>query len=131
MEAGAASEAGEIEKDERHKQEVVDAGGIFFPLVVETLGLWSPNSLRVLASIASKASSLSGIPRSQTISNLQQQLSVHLLTFNVRMVHVRIEMDGGGGMLRAGTCQLLFLNVCLIFACLSRSFLFFVFRCFV
>ena len=82
MEAGAASEAGEIERDERHKQEVVDAGGIFFPLVVETLGLWSPNSLKVLTSIASKASSLSGIPRSQAISNLLQQLSVHLWTFN-------------------------------------------------
>ena len=94
VEAGAAKEAGEIEKDERHEQEVVDAGGIFFPLVVETLALWSPNSLKVLTSIASKASSLSGIPCHQAISNLLQQLLVHLWTFNARMVHARIEMEG-------------------------------------
>ena len=31
VEVGAASEPGEIEKDEWHEQEVVDAGGIFFP----------------------------------------------------------------------------------------------------
>ena len=116
MEAGAASEAGEIKKDE---QEVIEAGGIFFPLVVETLGLWLPNSLKVLTSIDSKASSISGIPRSQVISNLLQQLSVHLWTFNARMVHTRIEMEGG--MLGTGTCQLLLLNNCLIFACLSHS----------
>ena len=82
MEAGTSSEAGEIKNDEQHKQEVAAAGGIVFPLVVEILGLWSPNSLKVLKSIVLKASSLSGIPRGQAISNLLQQLSVCLWTFN-------------------------------------------------
>ena len=59
-----------------YKQEVTAAGGIFFPLVVETIGLQSPNSLKVLKSIALKASSLSGIPCRQAINNLLQQLSV-------------------------------------------------------
>ena len=69
MEAGTASEAREMEKEEPHKQEVTAhaAGGIFFTLVVETLSLWPPNSLKVLKSIALKASSLSGIPCGQDI----------------------------------------------------------------
>ena len=116
VEAGAASEAGEIKKMNKKS---LRQGAFFFPLVVETLGLWLPNSLKVLTSITSKASSLSGVPRSQVISNLLQHLSVHLWTFNARMVHARIEMEGG--MLGTGTCQLLLLNNCLIFACLSHS----------
>ena len=94
VEAGAASEAGEMEKDERHEREVTAAGGIFIPLVVETLGLWSPNSLKVLCSITSTASTLNGISRGQAINNLLQQLSVRLWTFNARMVHSRIELEG-------------------------------------
>ena len=41
-EAGAAGEAGEVEKDSRHEEDVTASGGIFFPLVVESLGLWTP-----------------------------------------------------------------------------------------
>ena len=35
---------GEVEKDACHEKAVLDAGGIFIPLAVETLGLWSPAS---------------------------------------------------------------------------------------
>ena len=42
--AGVANEVGEIEKDERYEQEVVDTGGNLFPLVVKTLGLWPQKS---------------------------------------------------------------------------------------
>ena len=44
-EAGAAGEAGEIEKDSRHEEDVTASGGIFFPLVVESLGLWTLSDL--------------------------------------------------------------------------------------
>ena len=38
--AGAA--AGEIEKDDRHMANVEVAGGLFYPLVVESYGMWPP-----------------------------------------------------------------------------------------
>ena len=46
--AGAAAEAGELEKDQRHDSLVSSTGSIIYPIVVESLGLWSPNSLQVL-----------------------------------------------------------------------------------
>ena len=53
---------GEIEKDEKHERAVTQAGGHFYPLIVETLGHWSPSSLETLKTIASKASSMNHIP---------------------------------------------------------------------
>ena len=47
--AGVAAGCGEADKESRHEAAVRDAGGIFIPLVVETLCLWSPNSLAVLS----------------------------------------------------------------------------------
>ena len=35
---GAVAEAGEIDKDEKHDKVVTQAGGHFYPLIVETLG---------------------------------------------------------------------------------------------
>ena len=55
---GAAAEAGEIEKDEQHELTVSSTGSVFYPLVVESLGLWSPNSLQVLKTIARRISFL-------------------------------------------------------------------------
>ena len=45
--AGVAAGRGEVDKDSCHKAAVQAAGDIFIPLIVETLGLWSPNSLIV------------------------------------------------------------------------------------
>ena len=45
---GAAGEAGEMEKDERHELDVLSVGGMFFPLIVETLGLWTQSSLKAI-----------------------------------------------------------------------------------
>ena len=36
--AGAAAQAGELEKDDRHEENVIAAGGQFYPLASETLG---------------------------------------------------------------------------------------------
>ena len=46
MTAGAVASRGEVEKDVHHEEAVLGAGGIFIPLAVETLGLWSPASLK-------------------------------------------------------------------------------------
>ena len=80
---GAVAEAGEIDKDEKHDKVVTQAGGHFYPLIVETLGHWSPSSVETLKTIASKASSMNSIPFSQTYSNLMEQLSVRLWQFGV------------------------------------------------
>ena len=52
--AGATAYAGEEEKDIRHEAEVAATGGFFYPLVVESFGFWTPTSLAVLKTIASK-----------------------------------------------------------------------------
>ena len=40
---GVAAGRGEVDKDSHHEASVRAAGGIFVPLVVESLGLWSLN----------------------------------------------------------------------------------------
>ena len=90
---GAAAEAGEIEKDEKHERAVTQAGGHFYPLIVETLGHWSPSSLETLKTIASKASSMNHIPFSQAYSNLMEQLSVRLWQYNAKLLYSRLNLD--------------------------------------
>ena len=89
VQAGAAGEAGEIEKDSKHEEDVLSAGGLFFPQVVESLGLWTPSSLHTLRTIASRASSVNGIPLGLAVRNLLQQLSTRLWAYNARMLHAR------------------------------------------
>ena len=51
--AGSVAEHGEMAKDDKYFQL---AGGSFYLLVVETMGLWSPFALWTLHTIASRAS---------------------------------------------------------------------------
>ena len=67
-----------MEKDQRNDAMVSNTGGIFHSLVVEPLGLWTPNSLQVLKIIARKASFLNDAGISRSVCNLHQQLSVKL-----------------------------------------------------
>ena len=46
--AGIAAEAGELEKDIWHNSSVSASGSVFHPLVVESLGLWTAHSLKIL-----------------------------------------------------------------------------------
>ena len=46
--AEVAVQCGEADKDYHYEAVVQAPGGIFVPLVMESLGLWSPNSLGVL-----------------------------------------------------------------------------------
>ena len=61
MTAGVAASRGEVEKDAHHEEAVLGAGGIFIPLAVELLELWSPASLKILRDIAVRATNRSGV----------------------------------------------------------------------
>ena len=60
--SGIVAEAAEMDKDDRHDARVTSAGGVFCPLVVETLGLWSSDSLKTLKSISSKVCAVLAVP---------------------------------------------------------------------
>ena len=80
-----ASLASKVEKDEHHKEDIVSLGGLFFPLVVEILGHWTPSSLP-LKTIPSKTISCSTTSLSKAFNNLMQQLSVKPWIYNARLV---------------------------------------------
>ena len=73
--AGAAAEAAEACKDFHHTDRVTAAGGIFCPLAVVTLGLWTPYCFKILHSIALRISTMSHMTFSKSLNNLLQQLS--------------------------------------------------------
>ena len=82
--AGVAAAKGEEDKDAHHDELVQAAGGVFVPLVVESLGLWSATSHPVLQDIALRKTTRSGISRGLAYHHLLQQLSVCLWCHNVR-----------------------------------------------
>ena len=88
--ADVATQAGEMEKDDCHEQNVITTGGKFFPVTVETLGCWTPSSLKTLKTIASKTTSFT-----EAFRNLIQQLSVKLWSFNARMIHSCLRLHAG------------------------------------
>ena len=59
--ARAAAMAAEEEKDPRHDSKVNAAEGYFYPIIVESFGLWTPSSLATLKVIASKTTAKSRI----------------------------------------------------------------------
>ena len=61
MNAGAAAVVEEIEKDQKHEAHVEHAGGRFYPLVMETLGVWTPSSLLTLRTIAARTTIRNGL----------------------------------------------------------------------
>ena len=75
---GAAAYAGEEEKDIRHEAEVAAAGGLFYPLAIESFDFWTPTSLAVLKTIVLKTMTKTRMTFSQAFSNILEQLSVCL-----------------------------------------------------
>ena len=59
--------------------------GVFIPLAVETLGLWSPASLKVLRDIAIRTTNRSGAGIALACRHFLEQLSVCLWRHNARM----------------------------------------------
>ncbi len=84
--AGQAADAGKREMDLKHDDDVSQAGSKFFPLAVETLGLWSTQSLETLKVIANRAAYHRNITTSQSVCQLHEQLSVCPWKFSVRLV---------------------------------------------
>ena len=81
--AGIAASRGEVEKDAHHEEAVASAGGIFIPLAVETLGLWSPASLKILRKIAVRTTNRSGAALASR--HFIEQLSICLWRSNSHM----------------------------------------------
>ena len=65
--------------------------------MVESLGLWSPNSLQVLKAIARRTSFHNNATGSLCMCNLLQQLSCKLWLYNVRMILARVDLDSNVG----------------------------------
>ena len=61
-------------------------GGLFYPLVVELYGTWSPNSLQILKTIARRPPLPSGVSVSRAVVDLHGWLSLSLWQYNARMV---------------------------------------------
>ena len=80
-------------KDLLHLAAVEASGGEFFPLVVESFGVWAPCSLDMLRLIASWATTYSRLPMTRALSNLLQQLSVLLWTFNARLLRSQLALQ--------------------------------------
>ena len=96
--AGVAAAAGEVAKDEKHLAAVEKVGPDFIPLVVETLGVWTPFALKTLQNIADCTTPRSGVPRKVARKNLLQQLSVQLWFNNdmiavYNMLHDKYDID--------------------------------------
>ena len=90
---GQAADAEEREKDLKHDDDVSQAGSQFFPLAVETLGLWSFQSLETLKVIAKRAAYHRNIATGQSVCQIHEQLSVCLWKFNARLVFDRLYLD--------------------------------------
>ena len=63
-------------KDARHAASVEGVGGVFSPLVVDALGLWTLFARKTLQQIAARTT--------VAFHNLIQQLSVKLWSFNAK-----------------------------------------------
>ena len=83
---GVAFSTGEMDKDAMHNHNVSSAGSVFFPLVVESLGLWTVSGISLLRCIAAHTTLHSGVSRGQTFHNLLQQLSIKLWSYNAKML---------------------------------------------
>ena len=73
-----------MEKDAHYVEAVIGAGGIFHPLSVVTLGLWSPASLSVLRDIAIRTTNRSGVGISLACCHFLEQLYVCLWRHNAQ-----------------------------------------------
>ena len=59
-------------------------------LVVESFGLWTAHSIKLLKSIAGRVALSANISKSLAYSNLIQQLSIKLWSFNAKMILFRL-----------------------------------------
>ena len=91
--AGIAEEGGEREKDSSYKDIDSENGGVFYPLLVESLGLWSPSSLQILKSIRRRTTFHSHLTMSQATSYFHQRLSIKLRLYNAKITLESLSVD--------------------------------------
>ena len=91
--AGVAAMEAELKKDVKYDQHVWDHGGRFAPLIVESLGLWSPFAISMLRSIAERTTLFNGLDRAKAFVNLLEQLSITLWSYNARMIVSRFHIS--------------------------------------
>ncbi len=84
--AGVAAREAEMRKDAKYEEHVHRHGGRFVPLVVESLGFWSPFATTTLRAIAERTTLKNSLESKAAFSNLSEQLSMKLWTFNAKMV---------------------------------------------
>ena len=77
----------------RHETNVTTAGGLFYPLVFESLGFISSFTLTTLKEICSKTSAISRVPFPRALKNILEQLSVKLWCYNAKMLHARMQLE--------------------------------------
>ncbi len=65
MTAGSAAAEGEGIKDNKYVKIVEQVGAVFVPLVVETLGVWTPFAKSMLKNIATRTTIKNGLPKLQ------------------------------------------------------------------
>ena len=80
-------------KDQLHATAVEESGGEFYPIVVESFGVWAPCSLMRLREIASRATTYTALPRHRALTNLMQQLSVVLWRYNARLLRSQLDLS--------------------------------------
>ena len=83
---GVAAAAVEVAKVDKHLAAVEKVGSDFFPLVVETFGVWTSFALKALQNIADRTTPHSSVPQKVAKKNLLQQLSVQLWSNNAKMI---------------------------------------------
>ena len=81
-----------MDKDERHHANVSNYGCLFYPLVVESYGVWAAHILEVLRSIVKKSLLSSGLSLRQASRQFHEQLSVRLWQYNSRMISDRLDL---------------------------------------
>eukprot|EP00118_Oscarella_pearsei_P019491 m.207740 g.207740 ORF g.207740 m.207740 type:complete len:93 (+) comp39697_c1_seq12:346-624(+) len=80
--------------DEKFNDMVESSGGLFYPLVVETLGMWTPSSLPLLKIIAFRTAISQNQSLGEAVKELHERLSVGLWKWNARMILSRLCLSG-------------------------------------
>ncbi len=84
--AGSVGLEAEMRKDDKHAANVGGVGGVFVPLVVETLGVWTPSALKVLRRVAARTTVNSGLDTRVAARYLLQSLSCKLWAYNAKLL---------------------------------------------
>ena len=81
-----------MRKDDKYEAIVGREGAVFVPLVVETLGVWTPFAKRTLKSITARTTIKNGLSSASAYRNLIMQLSTKLFS-KMMLNHLSVTQD--------------------------------------